>query len=87
MHHDLGLYGDIAEACMECLRDQYHVDLNQFEFEKFFPPEFEGKGPFTRAIISIVPFVGPMMRRGAEYKPLTLGMIGEAIRRKRFHFE
>ncbi len=33
MYHDLGLYGDIAEACIGVLADHYDVDLSGFEFE------------------------------------------------------
>jgi hypothetical protein len=29
MYHDLGLYGDIAEGCMDLLAKGYHVDLSR----------------------------------------------------------
>lgn len=82
MYHDLGLYGDIAEAYMGVLVDHYHVDLSGFEFEKYFPPEFAGKNMLARALLWIVPFVGGAARQRGEYLPLTLEMIERAIRTK-----
>lgn len=82
MYHDLGLYGDIAEAYMEVLADQYRVDLGGFEFDKFFPPEFAGKNPLVAALLSIVPFAGYVARQRGEYLPLTLGMIENLMRDK-----
>lgn len=83
MYHDLGLYGDTAEACIEVLVDRYQVDVSGFDFEKFFPPEFEGKNWLTRTFLWIIPFARGAARRCAEYLPLTLEMIETAIRRKR----
>jgi hypothetical protein len=37
MFHDLGLYGEVAEACIGVLADHYNVDLSGFEFEDYFP--------------------------------------------------
>lgn len=84
MHHDLGLYGDVAESYMEILRDQFHVDLSGFEFEKFFPPEFAGGNWLIRTLLWIVPFAGQAARRRTEFLPLTLEMVDEALRHKRF---
>lgn len=84
MYHDLGLYGDIAEACTGVLTDHYHVDLSGFEFEKFFPPEFAGKNMLTRALLWVVPFAGHAARQRGEYLPLTLEAIDRAIRTKRW---
>jgi hypothetical protein len=84
MYHDLGLYGDIAEAYMGVLVDHYQVDLSGFEFEKFFPPEFAGKNMLTRALLWIAPFAGDAARQRGEYSPLTLGMIECVIRTKRW---
>ena len=84
MHHDLDLYGDIAEAYMGVLADQYHVDLNGFEFEKFFPPEFAGKSMVTRALLWAVPFAGNAARQRQEYLPLTLEMIDRVMRSKQW---
>ena len=84
MYHDLGLYGDIAEAYMGVLADHYHVDLSGFEFEKFFPPEFAGTNMLTRALLWIVPFAGNAARGSSEHLPLTLEMIDGVMRSKRW---
>jgi hypothetical protein len=84
LYHDLGLYGDIAEAYIGVLPDHYHVDLSGFEFEKFFPPEFAGKNMLIRALLWIVPFAGNAARQRNEYLPLTLEMIERAMRSKRW---
>ncbi len=87
MYHDLGLYGDIAEADMEVLADHYLVDLSGFEFERFFPPEFAGKSPLTRALLWMVPFAEKATRKDYEYLPLTLEMIERAMRTKQWHVD
>lgn len=84
MYHDLGLYGDIAEAYIEALAEHYRVDLSSFEFEKFFPPEFSGKNAFTGAFLSVIPFAGYIARQRSEWLPLTLERIERAIRSKRW---
>lgn len=84
MYHDLGIYGDIAEAYMEVLAEHCHVDLSGFEFEKFFPPEFAGKKVLTRTLLWIVLFAGSAYRRRGELLPLTLERIDRAIRSKRW---
>jgi hypothetical protein len=84
MYHDLDLYGDIAEGCMEVLAKDYRVDLSGFEFEKFFPSEFAGKSRLTGFLLQLVPFAGKAARQRGVYLPLTLGMIGGAIRTGRW---
>lgn len=84
MYHDLGLYGDIAEAYLGVLADHYGVDLSGFEFEKFFPPEFAGTNMLTRTLLWLIPFAGSVARRRDNYSPLTLEMIDRAIRAKRW---
>ncbi|MDR4517580.1 MAG: DUF1493 family protein [Nitrosomonas sp.] len=83
MYHDLGIYGDIAETCMSVLEDYYHVDLSDFEFEKFFPPEFIGKNMFTRSFLWFFPFMGNTIRKHGKYLPLTLRMIEAALKHNR----
>jgi hypothetical protein len=87
MYHDLGFYGDIAEANMEVLSYHYLVDLSGFEFERFFPPEFAGKNQLARVLLCFVPFVDKAVRNTCEYLPLTLGMIEQAIRAKRWKID
>lgn len=84
MYHDLGIYGDIAEACMEVLAEHYHVDLSNFDFEKFFPHEFAGKNMLTRFLLWIVPFAGNASRQRGEWLPLTLERVDRAIHNKRW---
>lgn len=85
MYHDIGLYGDIAEACMDVLVEDYGVDLSDFEFGKFFPPEFAGGNMLIRALFWLVPFAGKAARQRVEYLPLTLEMIDNAMDAKRWH--
>lgn len=84
MYHDLGLYGDIAEAYIEALVDHYQVDLSGFRFEKFFPPEFVGENLFTRTLLWLVPFAARIARQRGDYLPLTLGTIEHVMRTKRW---
>jgi hypothetical protein len=84
MYHDLGLYGDIAETCMEVLADHYHVDLTGFEFDSYFPPEFAGKNALISIFLSIVPFAGYLARQRGKYSPLTLEMIENVMRAKQW---
>ncbi|WP_175015405.1 DUF1493 family protein [Burkholderia lata] len=82
LYHDLGVYGDLAEGCLEILCDQYHVDLSKFEFDKYFPREFVGENAFVRTLLWAVPFLGSGARRHGDYSVLTLGMVENAIRAK-----
>lgn len=86
MYHDLGFYGDIAEAWIDMLVVEYHVDLSGFEFEKFFPPEFEGEDMLTCTVLWLVPFAAAIVRRRKRdtYLPLTLGMIDNMIHTKKW---
>lgn len=82
MYHDLGLYGEIAEGYMDALAENYHADMSGFEFERFFPPEFEGDDSLISALLSIVPLAGYLARRRREYEPLTLATIESVLRSK-----
>jgi hypothetical protein len=84
LYHDLGLYGDIAEAYMEALENHYHVDMTGFEFEKFFPPEFSGKNALTRILLWAIPFASHAARQRSKCLPLTLERIDRAMRSKRW---
>lgn len=84
MYHDLGVYGDVAEGCVEVLRDRYHVDMSRFEFDKYFPQEFIGKNPFIRTLLWVAPFLGRATRRHGKYSALTMRMVESAIRAKRW---
>lgn len=82
LFHDLGLYGDIADAYIETLAKRHSVDISKFEFPKYFPPEFLGNSFAERMLYWLVPFVGRYKRARMEYRPLTLEMIAKAIRQK-----
>lgn len=84
MYHDLGFYGDTAEACMEMLANHYRVDLTGFEFDKYFPPEFAGKSMLTRTLLWIIPFAAKANRRHEEYLPLSLETIDRVLQTKRW---
>jgi hypothetical protein len=81
--HDLGIYGDVAEANLECLNECFGVDLSEFDFERYFPFEFIGKTLLSSVLIRFVPFLGDYLRRHGNYTPLTLGMIDDAINSKK----
>lgn len=86
LYHDLGLYGDVAEASMEALEERYSVDMSQFRFERYFPPEFIGNSNFRSLIYSAIPLLGHLHRRRnrSNYKPLNLAVVDEVIKAKRW---
>ena len=79
LYHDLGIYGDIAEACMETLSTRHSVDLSGFTFEEYFPSEFVGNSRAQKALNWLLPMLGNWRRRSGQYRPLTLAMIENAI--------
>jgi len=82
LYHDLDIYGDEAEGYMDALVNLYHVDLTDFVFEKYFPPEFIGRNVLERTLIHAVPFVGHYLRRKLSLCPVTLAMIERSIKEK-----
>ena len=80
LYHDLGIYGDIAESCIDVLADSYKVDLSHFEFDKYFPPEFEGESFLQRMLYSFLPFYAVKLRASKEYQLLTFADIKNAIK-------
>ncbi len=79
LYHDLNIYGDIAESCIETLRDDYSVDVSQFNFHDYFPPEFAGESLFQRIVLSLLPCLRAMFEEKRDYLPFTFQMINEAI--------
>ena len=79
LYHDLGIYGDIAESCLETLTDVYGVDLSAFEFDKYFPPEFEGYSTVQSFLFSCIPFLASRRRVSRKHTRLTLGEIKSSI--------
>jgi hypothetical protein len=51
LYHDLGIYGDDAEFFFLDLEKKHHVNLKNFNIDKYFPAEFGSKKldypPFT----------------------------------------
>jgi hypothetical protein len=82
--HDLGWYGDEAEGCLEWLVEKYGVDLTGFDFDIYYPPEFESRSKVSALVLSLLPFVGSWLRRRRSYLPLTLQMIDRLIQDKQW---
>jgi Protein of unknown function (DUF1493) len=83
MWQDLKNYGEIAGDFLMDLSERHQIDLSQFESEKYYPDEAEGKNLISRILISLVPFLDSYLRDQKVYSPLTLGMIDDAIVSKR----
>jgi len=77
VYHDLGLYGDTAWWFAEELAKR--IDMSEFCFEDYFPPEFGGKNPLLRLLLGMLPFANWVYRRRRTYKPLTLETISESL--------
>lgn len=73
LYHDIGLFGDTAWWFVEELAKE--VDMSQFCFERYFPPEFYGESFAARLFFWLVPFASLIRRRRESYEPVTLGMI------------
>jgi hypothetical protein len=80
MYHDLGLYGDSAIEDVGFLAARFCVDMSNFVFDDYFPPEFEGRNWLEAVIFSSIPFLHRVLRRRKTYRPLTLRMIDEAMK-------
>jgi|KBSMisStandDraft_5_1062788.scaffolds.fasta_scaffold287874_2 hypothetical protein len=76
LFHDLGFYGDTAEDLIRVLERRFGVDLSKFRFDRYFPPEFEGRNKFEAFIRNIaVPIESRLIRDRDQYAPLSLGML------------
>ena len=84
LYHDLGVYGEAAEDCMAVLAETYQVDLTNFDFEVYFPPEYPGKTGLSRALLWQIPFARYFAEKNANYEPLTLAMIETIIHSKQW---
>ncbi|MBB3121772.1 DUF1493 family protein [Pseudoduganella violacea] len=84
LYHDLGIYGEVAEGCMEVLVNAYQVDMTNFDFKTYFPLEFPGKTGVSRFLLWQIPFARRIVERKADYSPLTLGMIEAIIHSKQW---
>ena len=80
LFRDLDVYGDVAEAFMEELRDGHAVNMENFRFEDYFPEEFVGDSLAQKILYWILPVLGRRRRRIGPYRPITLKMLDQAIR-------
>lgn len=77
LFHDLGLYGDTAWCFVEELEKT--IDMSEFRFDQFFPPEFHGESFAARIVNSLIPFANWLYRKKKSYTPLSLRMIAKCI--------
>ncbi|GHT99893.1 hypothetical protein FACS1894154_07900 [Betaproteobacteria bacterium] len=86
MYHDLGVYGNAALSCLEILKSRFQVDLSDFQFDRFFPRECV-KSRMLAHVLRI-PLVGALVkvRLRDKYLPLSLDMIDDAIRERRWNY-
>jgi|ERR1043165_2354881 len=78
LFHDLGILGDTAVEQLQVLRNEFGVDFTEFNIDQHFPTELSPDAVLetmyrlfrlSRCLNSIT----------AKYKPITLGMIQDAI--------
>lgn len=80
---DIGIVGHALEEQLQILRDVFHVDFSGASLAKYFPSILG----MDALVISVLPRSGWAKRILERYPPITLGMIDEAIRNKRWVFE
>jgi hypothetical protein len=80
---DLRIYGEIADDFLADLLKEYQIDMSEFNPEKYYPNEVEGKNIFMVNLIFFIPFLNDYLRSRRVFAPLTLGMIDDAINSKR----
>jgi len=78
LYHDLGIYGDTAFWLFEDIESR-GVDLKNFVFDKYFPPEVYGNSIFSRFFYATIPFANAVKRKKCSYQPLTLAMIRDCL--------
>ncbi|MGV7206217.1 DUF1493 family protein [Oxalobacteraceae bacterium A2-2] len=84
LYQDLGVYGEVAEACIGLLKEKYGINLGHFVFEQYFPVEFPGTSSAERVFYWIFPFLRKWGPDSNVFYPLTLEMIDRAIRSKKW---
>jgi hypothetical protein len=80
---DIGIVGHTLEGQLQILRDVFHVDFSGVSVAQYFPSPLG----IEALVISILPRSGWAKRVLERYPPITLGMIDEAIKNKRWVFE
>jgi Protein of unknown function (DUF1493) len=84
LFHDLDIYGEVAETCVETLASKYGVDLKGFVFEKYFPEEFSSGSAFKSFLVWIIPFAKQYMHNHSKYEEINIEMIERALHTKRW---
>jgi hypothetical protein len=65
---------------MEVLQRQFGVDLSEFSFARYFPPEFEGKSRFEAFRLNLaMPLHWRLIRDRARFEPLILQQVDDAM--------
>jgi len=87
LYHDLNIYGDVAETYIEVLIEVYKVDMSNFIFDKYFPPEFIGDSVFTKILYSFIPFIGAVNRKKLNFQLFTIEMLEDLMVSKKWDFK
>lgn len=77
---DIGIVGNTLEEQLQILRDVFQVDFSGVSPSKYFPSPLG----MEALVISALPRSRWAKRILERYPPITLGMIDEAIRNKRW---
>lgn len=86
LFHDLRIYGEGAEDCLEVLVTKFGVDLSGFPFNEYFPPEWpEGNSLPERILLRVLPGIEHFYRKPATFTPLPLSRIDALIHSKKWH--
>ncbi len=80
--HDLKIDGDSFDEFMEDLHYKFGVDLRQLDFSKYSPSEGD---LLSFGIIDW--FRGRRIKKRDEYPAVTLAMLSEALRLKRWPYD
>lgn len=83
LFHDVGLFGDNAYDELILLRNEFGVDFSKFEFRKYFPGNFGWDALILRMFWQSK-WAGQVRQK---YKPITLSMLGDVIREKKWAFD
>jgi len=74
LERDLGLTGDDAAYFMEACFEQFHVEVSDFDFPRYFVEE-RAPGPF----LLLASLVFKPVRKRYEREPVTVAMLQRAI--------
>lgn len=79
---DIGIVGNTLEEQLQVLRDVFHVDFSGVSPAKYFPSRLG----IEALVISVRPRSRWAKKVLERYPPITLGMIDEVIRNKKWIF-